>query len=429
MIASNQHGKAVKQSLLLDSFVAPVETTAAATTASSHVPPAAVSLPAAPASATSRRRSSRNETAQPVTVPSPRKRRSATAAGSTEMIDLAEDTPMITAESGAESEEKRTDRRRSPTHSAVVSSTSRSHTPVPTNSLLSTAAPSSTSALDPWQALIARYESVHGPRKRWKRKWGVDESLYPKQETIEIDGDESQEQTGADANQQQSDGSAHSGVTDTTAMMDIERETEAKAAKPSSAVESASDARKPVFLLFQNPKGKRERHPAASRTNGAEQPVQTDAPPATSTPSAPRAAHSTSGIVRVSTAICSRCRAVCKGSFPLGASVLCRSCQPNWTQIAQKHMTQQPPQVVSPPLPVVPSNTSPPPPNGLAPALPAASLTPEQRAIIEAKKLAALARLKEKKCGNANADSKDVETSTSVEVKADSKMTDSAAAE
>jgi hypothetical protein len=196
---------------------------------------------------------------------------------------------------------------------------------------------SSSSSSDPYASLIASYEAKHGPRRRWKRRWGLDDTLYPKKETIELLGDESPVAPAA----------AVATVNATGALATASSD----APVPVAAAASSSSSPKAVFSLFQPATAAAPSHPTSTSSSptGATIVAAAAAAPSpaamnasggnggvgssSSSNSSNRSGGSShgSGVVRVSKVLCSNCRATCRGNFPLGASVMCPKCRPAWT--------------------------------------------------------------------------------------------------
>jgi DNA repair protein Rad18 len=202
---------------------------------------------------------------------------------------------------------------------AVPTAAAGSASAAPAPSLPYTLCPIRPSSTDPFASLIAAYEAINGPRKRWRRRWGEDESLYkrkPPPQAMCTESISAAEGPGSHSTA----GVAVSTTVDPSAVMDTD-EVSIDDARTTRTSKKKAGA-KPVFALFSKEK-------------------ETDAPPqaASSAPSSAPPSISSSGSksstpFRVPTAICTSCHTVCRGSFPLGATVVCQRCRPNWTAVA-----------------------------------------------------------------------------------------------
>lgn len=294
--------------------------------------------------------------------------------------------------------------------SDVTPAPAASSTPAPSSTVAPASSASASVSPDPFAQLIAQYESIHGPRKRWRRKWGVDLSLYkgnPPPAPAKHNTHESnhQHQPNSSTAPSSSSSSSSSSLVDDVSI-DTVRTNRAAASKPA----------KPVFALFQT------HVPAPATTNEKETSTASlTVPPPISSSSVVGSVSSKSsgGVLRVSTAVCTSCRNVCRGSFPLGASIVCPRCRPNWTELHHAHSRrttsnststmqqptsgkptwqqlaqQQQQQQAALPANATTSTPSPPLPS------PSSMLSVEQKQVIEARRIAAIEKLKAAKQAN-----------------------------
>jgi hypothetical protein len=361
--ARNTHtqGRQAKQSLL-NAFASPNNDPPASAGAASlpQPPPAMADVEAShavagagTASARKRRKRTPSAAALATTAPlkSPRRLTNSTPA----IFDLSSDditlddphaqmrdvatTPASTAET---STSPRSLRSRAPLTAEHAAATADAVPPVGASTPAAAAGPSLasfSSSSDPYASLIASYEAKHGPRRRWKRRWGMDDALYPKKETIELLGDESPTAPAAAVAAVDATGALATTFSDAPVAV--------------AAAASSSSSPKAVFSLFQPATAAAPSHAtstsssstgataaaAAAATVGAPLPAAMNASggnggagssSSNSGNRSNRSSHS-SKLVRVSKVLCSNCRATCRGNFPLGASVMCPKCRPAWT--------------------------------------------------------------------------------------------------
>lgn len=256
-----------------------------------------------------------------------------------------------------------------------------------------TLCPIRASSRDPFASLIAAYEATNGPRKRWRRRWGEDESLYQGKAPPQVANADS----GATAAASASDpnpAAASSTAPDGSTAMDTD---EVSIDDARTTRSSKKKAGKSVFALFSKEKTDA---PAAAGVSSSSTP--STAPPASTSGS------KSSTPFRVPTAICTSCHTVCRGSFPLGATVVCQRCRPNWTAVAaasaggrvvHQHaaMYQAPTSNGKPNwtqlAQLQPTSTPAAAASTTASAAAAATLSEEQRQVIESRRIAAMEKL------------------------------------
>jgi len=445
--ASVTHGRQAKQSLL-NAFTsegaggngAPAHSAAGSSTPAATDLLMAASNAATAAAAGSSRKRSRRDAAAGSSAPRPPPR--ASTRNATPVLDLSEDAnddalmavdpPAVAAsESTAPASPVHASSRVSPMAEVTTLASSTvvpSSSSAPTSAASSvTPAASSSSSSDPYAVLIATYEAKHGKRKRWKRRWGVDASLYPATETIVLD-DSAQE---ADATATDDSPAASSTKADSQSLSSAAAAA-ATAASPAPAPSASASSPKAVYSLFHAPGSAvataATSTAAAAQNNhggGGNNSHSSGGSSSGSSSSSTTASSSSSGsgVVRVSKVLCSNCRATCRGSFPLGASVLCPKCRPAWTMKAQvqaaagedappaplkpvgwmakaqQQQQQQQQRHSSLPIPPAPANSvaaivpAPAASTSASAAASAAALSTTQRQAIEERRAAALAKL------------------------------------